>query len=243
MAFAVGHISGGHFNPAVTIGLWVGKRFESKDVGALHRRPARRGGRSPAACSWSSPAASTASTPSTGAAGQLRHQRLRRLLAGRLLAARLLRVRGRDDGVLPLVIMGATHGRAPEGFAPVAIGLALTLIHLISIPVTNTSVNPARSFGVALFAGSDALSQLWLFIVAPIVGRRSAALDLRQGAAPRRRRARHRGRPHPDHRLTTRSGRDTGAAGQPPCTSSAVRLRWRRGPSRRCGCAARRRRR
>jgi aquaporin Z len=69
-----------------------------------------------------------------------------------------------------LVIMGATHGRAPVGFAPVAIGLALTLIHLISIPVTNTSVNPARSFGVAVFAGSDALSQLWLFVVAPIAG-------------------------------------------------------------------------
>jgi aquaporin Z len=69
-----------------------------------------------------------------------------------------------------LIIMGSTHGRAPVGFAPVAIGLALTLIHLISIPVTNTSVNPARSFGVAVYAGSDPLEQLWLFIVAPIIG-------------------------------------------------------------------------
>jgi len=69
-----------------------------------------------------------------------------------------------------VVIMGATHGRAPVGFAPLAIGLALTLIHLISIPVTNTSVNPARSTGVALFAGAQAISQLWMFWVAPIVG-------------------------------------------------------------------------
>jgi aquaporin Z len=166
MVYAVGHISGGHFNPAVTVGLAMGKRFDWKDVPAYvvtqvaaaivaafglwviaHGRSGfdsttsgfasnGYGDRSPDGYAWWSV-----------------------LIIELLLTAFFL-----------YVILGVTDTRAPKGFAGLAIGLCLTLIHLISIPVSNTSVNPARSIGPALFAGGDAIGQLWLFILAPTVG-------------------------------------------------------------------------
>jgi len=169
MAYAVGHISGGHFNPAVTIGLWIGKRFELRDV-APYIVAQLVGAVLAGAVLLLIANGIDGFEANTGEAGSFAtngygdfspagYSLLSCAVAEIVLTAFFL-----------IVIMGATHGRAPVGFAPVAIGLALTLIHLISIPVTNTSVNPARSFGVAVFAGSDALEQLWLFIVAPIIG-------------------------------------------------------------------------
>ena len=170
MAYAVGHISGGHFNPAVTIGLWIGKRFELRDVAPYVVAQLVGGGARRRRSSCSSPTASTASRPtracrepSPATATATSHRPATRCSPASC-------ARWCMTAFFLLIIMGSTHGRAPVGFAPVAIGLSLTLIHLISIPVTNTSVNPARSFGVAVFAGSDALEQLWLFIVAPIAG-------------------------------------------------------------------------
>ena len=166
MVYAVGHISGGHFNPAISIGLAIGKRFDWRDVvpyvvtqvlAAIaaafslwviaHGRPGfdstetgfasnGYGDRSPGDYAWWAV-----------------------LLAEVVLTAFFV-----------YVILGATDTRAPEGCAPLAIGLTLTLIHLVCIPIDNTSVNPARSIGPALFAGSDAIVQLWLFILAPAVG-------------------------------------------------------------------------
>ncbi|MEO7351197.1 MAG: aquaporin Z [Marmoricola sp.] len=166
MAYAVGHVSGGHFNPAVTVGLAAAKRFDWRDVPAYvgtqvlaaivaatslwviaHGRPGfdstesgfasnGYGDRSPDGYDWWAV-----------------------LLAELLLTAFFL-----------YIILGVTDTRAPKGFAPLAIGLGLTLIHLISIPISNTSVNPARSIGPALFAGGDAILQLWLFILVPLLG-------------------------------------------------------------------------
>jgi aquaporin Z len=169
MAFAVGHISGGHFNPAVTIGLWAGKRFEARDVGpyvvAQLVGAVLAGGVLLVIANGID--GFTADTGLPGAFASNGYGDFSP--AGySLLACFVCEVV--MTAFFLLIIMGSTHGRAPVGFAPVAIGLALTLIHLISIPVTNTSVNPARSIGVGLFAGSDAISQLWLFIVAPIIG-------------------------------------------------------------------------
>jgi aquaporin Z len=165
MAFAIGHISGCHINPAVSIGLWVGGRFQPKYLvpyivvqvlGAIV-------------------AAAILYLIASGKAGF-------DLAAG--FASNGYGAHSPGGYSLPaafvtevvmtfmflFIIMGATHPRAPQGFAPIAIGLGLTLIHLISIPVTNTSVNPARSTGVALFVRGWALAQLWLFWVAPILG-------------------------------------------------------------------------
>lgn len=166
MAYAVGHLSGGHFNPAITVGLALGRRFAWKDVPAYlvtqvvaaivaafalwvmaHGRPGfdstetgfasnGYGDRSPGDYAWWSV-----------------------LLVELVLTAFFV-----------YVILGVTDTRAPKGFAPLAIGLTLTVIHLVSIPVDNTSVNPARSIGPALFAGGEAIAQLWLFILVPLVG-------------------------------------------------------------------------
>lgn len=164
MAYAVGHISGGHFNPAVTLGLVAGGRFPGKD--ALPYIVAQVIGGALAGVALYLIATGKAGFSPGGFAsngfGDLSpdsYSMTAVLIAEVLLTAFFL-----------IVIMGATDSRAPAGFAPIAIGLCLTLIHLISIPISNTSVNPARSTGVALFAETAAMSQLWLFWVAPIIG-------------------------------------------------------------------------
>lgn len=168
-AYAFGHISGAHFNPAVSFGLWAGGRFPIRDlvpyivaqlVGAI-------------LAGWillqiASGAAGFSIDPN--AAGTFASNGYGSLSPGGYTLAAALLCEIVMTAMFLVVIMGATHTRAPAGFAPLAIGLALTLIHLISIPVTNTSVNPARSTGVALFAGSGAIGQLWMFWVAPIIG-------------------------------------------------------------------------
>jgi aquaporin Z len=164
MAFAIGHISGCHLNPAVSIGLWAGGRFPAKDL------PAYIAAQLIGAILAGGILYLIASGVSGWAPGGFASNGFGEHSPGgySLFAAFLAEI------VLTcfflLVIMGSTDKRAPQGFAPIAIGLTLTLIHLISIPITNTSVNPARSTGVALFADSWALGQLWLFWVAPIIG-------------------------------------------------------------------------
>jgi aquaporin Z len=165
MAFAIGHISGCHLNPAVSFGLWVGGRFQAKELlpyivaqvlggiaagGVLYLIATGKAG-----FDLSGGFASNG----YGAHSPGGYSLLAALITEVVMTMMFL-----------LVIMGATDKRAPQGFAPIAIGLCLTLIHLISIPVTNTSVNPARSTGVAVFVGDWAISQLWLFWIAPIVG-------------------------------------------------------------------------
>jgi len=165
MAFAVGHISGGHFNPAVTVGLFAGGRFPASDlipyivaqvVGAV-----AAGGVLYLIASGKAGFDASAGFASNGYG---EHSPGGYSLQAALICELVMTF------FFVFIIMGATDGRAPAGFAPIAIGFALTLIHLISIPVTNTSVNPARSSGVAVFQGSWALSQLWLFWLAPIIG-------------------------------------------------------------------------
>ncbi len=165
MVYAVGGISGGHFNPAVSLGLWAGGRFSGKDLlpyiitqviaaivasGVLYLIASGKEGFSLAGGFASN--------------GYGEHSPGGYSLTAALITELVLTF------IFIFIIMGATSKRAPAGFAGLAIGLALTLIHLISIPVTNTSVNPARSTGPALFAGGWALSQLWLFWVAPLIG-------------------------------------------------------------------------
>jgi aquaporin Z len=165
MAYAVGHISGGHFNPAVTIGLWAGQRFPAPEI-APYVIAQVAGAVVAALVLYVIASGSPAFNPAGGFAanGYGEHSPGKYGLGSALLIEIVLTC------FFLLVILGATDKRAPAGFGPLAIGLALTLIHLISIPVTNTSVNPARSTGVALFAGGWALAQLWLFWVAPIAG-------------------------------------------------------------------------
>ncbi len=166
MAFAIGHISGCHLNPAVTVGLWAGGRFDTKDVapyiiaqviggliagGILYVIATGQAGFDVVGSGF---AANGYGEHSPG-----QYSMLAALVSEIVMTMMFL-----------IVIMGATDKRAPQGFAPIAIGLCLTLIHLISIPVTNTSVNPARSTAVAMYVGDWAVSQLWLFWVAPIVG-------------------------------------------------------------------------
>lgn len=166
MAYSVGHISGCHLNPAVTVGLWAGGRFPAKDI--LPYVIAQVVGAFLAAlvlyviatgkADWSLAAKGLAAN------GYGEHSPGAYNLTSGLLAEVVLTF------MFLIVILGSTDRRAPAGFAPLAIGLALTLIHLISIPVTNTSVNPARSTGPALVVGGWALQQLWAFWVAPLVG-------------------------------------------------------------------------
>jgi len=166
MAYAVGHISGGHFNPAVTVGLWAGGRFPAREIGPyvvaqvlgavagaglLFLIASGKPG-------FDAPASGFA-TNGYGAHSPGGYSVMAAFLAEVVLTFVFVRV-----------ILGATDRRAPAGFAPIAIGLCLTLVHLVSIPVTNTSVNPARSTGPALFVGGWALAQLWLFWLAPLLG-------------------------------------------------------------------------
>jgi aquaporin Z len=165
MAFAIGHISGCHLNPAVSVGLWAGGRFPASKL--LPYIVAQVLGAIVAAgvlyvIASGAPGFDVAKGFASNGYGA-------RSPGGYSLLAALVSEVVMTTFFL-LVILGATDKRAPAGFAPIAIGLALTLIHLISIPVTNTSVNPARSTGVALFAGEGAVAQLWLFWVAPMVG-------------------------------------------------------------------------
>ncbi len=165
MAFAVGHVSGCHLNPAVSVGLWAGGRFPAAKLlpyvvaqvagaivagGVLYLIASGKAGFDVAAGFASN--------------GYGEHSPGKYGLGAALLTEIVM------TAVFLVVILGATDKGAPQGFAPIAIGLALTLIHLISIPVTNTSVNPARSTGVAIYVGGWAVAQLWLFWVAPIVG-------------------------------------------------------------------------
>jgi aquaporin Z len=165
MAFAIGHISGCHLNPAVSVGLWAGGRFPAKQLlpyivaqvlgavvagGVLYIIASGKAGFDVSA---------GFATNGYGAHSPGGYSLVAALVSEVVMTMMFL-----------LVILGATDKRAPQGMAPIAIGLCLTLIHLISIPVTNTSVNPARSTGVALFVGNWALAQLWLFWVAPIAG-------------------------------------------------------------------------
>ncbi len=164
-AYALGHISGGHFNPAVSIGLWAGGRFESKDLPGYIISQVL-GGLVGAAVLYV--IASGASEFSLE--GGFASNGYGDLSPGGYSMTAALVTEVVMTFMFLIVILGATHKNAAAGFGGMAIGLALTLIHLISIPVTNTSVNPARSTSQAIFAGGDYLGQLWLFWVAPIVG-------------------------------------------------------------------------
>ena len=164
MVYAIGHISGCHLNPAVSIGLWVGGRFDKKEL-VPYILAQVIGGISAAAVLYviaSGKAGFETGTFAANGYGALSpdgYSMTAALVAEVVLTFMFL-----------IVILGATHPKAPQGFAGIAIGLALTLIHLVSIPVTNTSVNPARSTSQAIFAGGMAMEQLWLFWVAPIAG-------------------------------------------------------------------------
>lgn len=165
MAYAVGHVSGGHFNPAVTIGIATAGRFDWKDVPAYIGAQVV-GGLAAGGALWGIARGRDGfeATGNLAANGYGDHSPGGYTLMAVLVAEVLL------TAFFLYVILGATDSRAPAGFAPLAIGLALTLIHLISIPISNTSVNPARSTGVAFFNGNGAPGQLWLFWLAPIVG-------------------------------------------------------------------------
>lgn len=165
MAYAIGHISGCHLNPAVSIGLWAGGRFPAKDL-VPYIIAQVAGGLVAGGVLYLIASGKAGFDVSAGFAsnGYGAHSPGGYSLQAALITEVVMTM------MFLIVILGATDKRAPAGFAPIAIGLCLTLIHLISIPVTNTSVNPARSTGVALYAGGWAISQLWLFWIAPIVG-------------------------------------------------------------------------
>lgn len=174
MAYAIGHISGCHLNPAVSLGLWAGGRFPGKDLPAYIGSQVL-GGLAAAGILFIIASGRPGFDLASGFAcnGYGAHSPGGYNLVAALVTEVVMTM------MFLLVIMGATDKRAPQGLAPVAIGLCLTLIHLISIPVTNTSVNPARSTAVALFAGGWAVSQLWLFWLAPIAGGMLGALIYR----------------------------------------------------------------
>ena len=165
MAYAIGHISGCHLNPAVSIGLWAGGRFPAKQL-IPYIVAQVLGGLAAGGVLYVIASGKAGFTLSGGFAsnGYGDHSPGKYSLLAALVCEVVMTM------MFLVIILGATDKRAPQGFAPLAIGLGLTLIHLISIPVTNTSVNPARSTAVALFVGDWAIAQLWLFWVAPIAG-------------------------------------------------------------------------
>ena len=163
MAYGIGHISGAHLNPAVSLGLWMGGRMEAKDLGSYIAAQII-GGIVAAGVLYVIVTGNGDSIGDFAANGYGDHSPGGYGMMAALVTEVVMTF------MFLIVIMGATDERAPKGFGGLAIGLMLTLIHLISIPVTNTSVNPARSISQALFVGDWAISQLWLFIVAPIVG-------------------------------------------------------------------------
>jgi aquaporin Z len=165
MAYAIGHISGCHLNPAVSIGLWAGGRFEAKEL-LPYIVSQVLGGLAAGAVLYMIASGKAGFDVSAGFAsnGFGEHSPGGYSMQAALICEVVMTM------MFLVVILGSTDKRAPKGMAPIAIGLCLTLIHLISIPVTNTSVNPARSTGVAMFVGDWAVAQLWLFWVAPIVG-------------------------------------------------------------------------
>ncbi len=165
MAYAVGHISGCHLNPVVSVGLWIGGRFPARDL-APYIVAQVLGGLAGAAILY----VIANGVPGFGVTSGFATNGFGDHSPGGYSTAAALVCEIVMTAMFLLVILGATDKRAPKGFAPIAIGLALTLIHLISIPVTNTSVNPARSTGVAIIQGGWAIQQLWLFWVAPIIG-------------------------------------------------------------------------
>lgn len=178
MAFAIGHISGCHLNPAVSVGLWIGGRFEGRDllpyvVAQVLGAIAAAGVLFVVASGQPGFAIDPAAAGAFATNGFGTHSPGGYSLVSALVIEVVL------TAVFLFVIMGATDSRAPDNLAPIAIGLCLTLIHLISIPVTNTSVNPARSTGMAVFVGGMAVQQLWLFWVAPVVGALLGALSYR----------------------------------------------------------------
>ena len=165
MAYAVGGISGGHFNSAVSVGLLVAGRFPARDL--IPYVIAQLVGAVVAAAALYFIVSGKADFAGVGGFASNGYGEAS---PGKFSLGAALVMEVVMTFMFLMIILGATHGRVPAGFAPIAIGLALTLIHLVSIPVTNTSVNPARSTGVALFADAPALAQLWLFWLAPIVG-------------------------------------------------------------------------
>lgn len=165
MAYAVGHISGAHFNPAVTLGLWAGKRFPANEI-LPYIIAQVLGAIAGAGILYLIAVGKTDYTLAQGLAANGYEQ----LSPGGYALVSAFVAEVVMTFFFLVVILGATHGKAPKGFAPIAIGLCLTLIHLITIPVTNTSVNPARSTGPALFVQGQAIFQLWLFWVAPVLG-------------------------------------------------------------------------
>jgi len=171
MAYSIGHVSGCHLNPAVTVGLAAGGRFPTNQI-APYVVAQVVGAIVAAAVLYMIASGAPGFDVAKGFAsnGYGEHSPGKYSLGAALITEFVM------TAVFLFVIMGSTHGKAPVGFAPLAIGLALTLIHLVSIPVTNTSVNPARSTGPALFVGGWAIQQLWLFWIAPIVGGAVGAL-------------------------------------------------------------------
>lgn len=163
MAYAIGHISGCHLNPAVSIGLWMGGRFDAKDL-VPYIIAQILGGVAGAGILY------MIVTGNGDPIGSFASNGYGELSPGGYSMNAALITEVVMTFMFLIIILGATHSKAPKGFAGIAIGLGLTLIHLISIPVTNTSVNPARSTSQALFAGGEWMGQLWLFWVAPIVG-------------------------------------------------------------------------
>lgn len=170
-AYALGPVSGGHFNPAVSVGLWAGGRFPARHLGAYIASQVA-GAIVAAALLYLIASGKAGFDVQAGFAanGYGEHSPGNYSLASALLTELVMTF------MFVLVVLGSTHARAPVGFAGIAIGLALALVHLISIPITNTSVNPARSTGPALFVGGWALGQLWLFWIAPLIGGAAAGV-------------------------------------------------------------------